>query len=84
MKTHELQFPLECHFRVIAECREGMRTEIEAVLRRLGIEAPVERGNVSGKGRYAGFNFSAAVESREAMQRIDRELRAIQGVRMVL
>jgi len=80
----ELVFPQECHFRVIAENLDNMHFVIETVLLELGIQAPLEKANTSGRGRYVSFSFSATVASREEMNRIDAELRAIEGVRMVL
>ena len=80
----ELLFPLECHFRVIAENQDGMHFVIETVLMQLGVRVPVVKTNTSGGGRYASFNITTVVESREIMNRIDRALRQIRGVRMVL
>ncbi len=83
-KTPELEFPLECHFRVIAEDREHMHFVIETVLMELGISDPLEKANASSAGKYVSFGFSTVVASREALSLIDQELRAIEGVRMVL
>ena len=83
-ETRELQFPVECHFRVIAENRHNMHFVIETVVMGLGITSPVERSHTSDNDRYVSFRFSTVVESREQMARIDRELRLIEGVRMVL
>lgn len=80
----ELKFPLQCHIRVIAENQEHIQFVIETVLMELGVTSPVERANTSGGGKYISFNISTFVETREAMERIDRELRLIQGVKMVL
>ena len=80
----ELEFPLECHFRIIAENREGMHFVIETVLLELGVSSPLETGNKSGGGKYASFAFSVVVDSLDTLNRIDRELRLIEGVRMVL
>lgn len=80
----ELQFPLECHFRVIAENNENMQFVIETVVMGLGITAPVEKTNISGGAKYISFNISTIVRSMEEINNIDRELRLIQGVRMVL
>ncbi len=83
-KTPELQFPLECHFRIIAEDRDNMHFVIETVLMELGVHDPLEKANASAGGKYVSFAFSTTIASREAMALIDRELRAIEGVRMVL
>ena len=83
-KPVELLFPLECHFRVIAEKSENMKFVIETVLLEIGITSPVEKANTSAGGKYMSFNISTLVPSREIMERIDRELRLIQGVKMVM
>ncbi|MFC1499311.1 DUF493 family protein [Verrucomicrobiota bacterium] len=80
----DLVFPLKCHFRVIAEDYKDMHFVIETVLMELGLNVPVEKANTSTNGKYVSFNISAVIESREKMNRIDKELRLIQGVRMVL
>jgi putative lipoic acid-binding regulatory protein len=82
--TDELEFPALCHYRVIAEDREHMFFVIETVLLELGVTAPLEKANTSANGTYVSFGFSVEVPSREVMNRIDRELRNIEGVRMVL
>lgn len=79
-----LEFPLECQFRVIAEDHKNMAFVIETVLMQLGVENPVVRGKLSKKGTYVSYRVTTVVESREAMNRIDAELRLIQGVKMVL
>jgi len=79
-----LEFPLEVQYRVIAEDREKMAFVIETVLMQLGVNAPVARGNRSKSRTYVSYNVTTVVESREQMNRIDTELRAIEGVKMVL
>ncbi len=80
----ELEFPLDCHFKVIAEDLEKMHFVIETVLMGLGVSAPLTEGNKSKGGKYATFNITVRVDSREQMNQIDTELRNIQGVKMVL
>jgi putative lipoic acid-binding regulatory protein len=84
MKKDELEFPLTCHFRVITENLTNMHFVIETVLMELGVTDPVEDSNTSQDGKYISFGISTVVESREAMEKIDQELRLIQGVKMVL
>ena len=79
-----LEFPLECQFRVIAEDQENLALVIETVLMQLGVEVPVVRGNESKSGTYVSYSITTVVQSREEMTRIDTELRNIAGVKMVL
>lgn len=84
MNPEALEFPVMCHFRVIAENLPNMHFIIETVIMELGITDPVEEANTSAGGKYVSFNISTVVRSREELRRIDKELRLIQGVRMVL
>ena len=79
-----LEFPQDCHYKVIAEDLESMHFVIETVLMELGIHNPVEQGNRSAKGKYVTYNISVRVESKEMMNKIDHELRSIVGVKMVM
>lgn len=79
-----LKFPVECHFRIIAEDHENMHFVIETVLMGLGINDTLEQANTSKKGKYVSFSVSTTVESSEILSKIDSELRNIQGVKMVL
>ena len=80
----KLEFPLDCHFKVIAEDLENMHFVIETVLMGLGVNSPLTAGNKSEGRKYITFNVSVRVNSREQMNQIDAELRNIQGVKMVL
>ena len=84
MKEDDLEFPVMCHFRVISENLANMHFVIETVLMQLGVTDPLEEANTSKEGKYISFNVSTVVESREAMAKIDQELRLIEGVKMVL
>ncbi len=80
----QLQFPIDCQFRVIAENREGMHFVIETVLMELGINSPLHTQNRSDGGKYQSFRVDVRVESLEQMNKIDAALRNIVGVKMVL
>ncbi len=80
----ELQFPVECHFRVVAENQPNMGFVIETVLMELGVTAPLETANTSANAKYVSFSVTTIVDSREMMNRIDAELRQIVGVKMVM
>lgn len=81
---HELVFPLTCQFRIIAEDREGMAFVIETVLMQLGVKEPLQSGNNSSNGKYHSYHVTTVVHSKDEMNKIDQELRLIEGVRMVL
>lgn len=80
----QLKFPLECHFRIIAESRHGMHFVIETVLIENGVKSPLNTENTSSGGRYLSYSVNIQVESLEHMKKIDAALRSIAGVKMVL
>jgi putative lipoic acid-binding regulatory protein len=82
--SDQLQFPCECHFRIIAINRTGMFESLAAALRKLGIDAALEESHTSKEGTYKSFCFSMAVWSHEEMDTVDKVLRAVDGVKMVL
>ena len=83
-ENEKLNFPLECHYKIIAEDIQNMAFVIETVLRQLHVFTPVEPGNKSAKGKYVTYNITVMVQSQEKMNEIDAALRNIAGVRMVL
>ncbi len=83
-EKHELTFPLVCHYKIIARNLEHMHFVIETVLLQMGIRNPLEAGNVSANGNYITYNISVRVDSKAVMDKIDAELRNIEGVKMVL
>jgi putative lipoic acid-binding regulatory protein len=80
----DLIFPVDCHYKVIAEDTLAVHARLEKALQDIGIDKPVLIGNRSSKGTYITFNITITVESKEIMERIDATLRNTQGVRMVL
>ncbi len=83
-KISELQFPLMCHYRVISLDFPNIHFVIETVLMQLGVTAPLQHGNSSSKGKYISTNVDIEVDSKEMMEKIHKELCAIEGVKMVL
>ena len=84
MDSGELQFPLDCQFRVIAENRKGMYFVIETVLIQNGVTAPLQREHESAGGKYISYSVDVHVDSLKRMNSIDAALRSIEGVKMVM
>ncbi len=80
----KLEFPLDCHYRIIARNIPHIEFVIETVLAGLGVPGGLKKEKESGGGKYVSFSIDVRVESKERMNRIDAELRAIEGVKMVL
>ena len=82
--SSDLEFPVECHFRIIAHDLPNIYFVIETVLMELGVTAPLEEANTSAGGKYVSYAVSTIVDTRDALEEIDRELRNIVGVKMVM
>lgn len=80
----ELEFPVDVQFRIIAEDIPGIKFVIETVLFEMGIEQSLRFGQFSANAKYISFSVDIRVLSREMLNKIDFELRNVQGVRMVL
>jgi putative lipoic acid-binding regulatory protein len=80
----ELKFPVQCHYRIITGNIPKIDFVIETVLAELGVKEKLKQENQSSKGTYLSFGVDVMVPSREMMNKIDSELRAIVGVKMVL
>lgn len=80
----ELQFPVLCYFKIIAEAKPGIQQAIEQILHDEGIFSELKRGHRSERQRYITFNVDILVTSKEYMDRIDGVLKNIPGVKMVL
>lgn len=84
MCNQELEFPLACHIKVIANDRPDMHDKLNAALLACDRNEKLEKGRKSSSGSYRTFNLSATVDSKEILTQIDDALRAVDGVRMVL
>jgi putative lipoic acid-binding regulatory protein len=80
----EIQFPVLCYYKVIAEDIAGMEFVIETTLLELHVKTPAVKGNRSSGGKYVTYNIEVFVNSLETMNAIDAALRNIKGVKMVL
>ncbi len=82
--SENIKFPVLCHYKIIAKDRPAMLEEIESVFSQVNIVTNVERGNLSEGGHYVTFNASVTIHSLELMRYLDKALRAIDGVKIVL
>jgi putative lipoic acid-binding regulatory protein len=77
-------YPAECHFRIIGEAGADPSAALAALLEGYEVTSPLGAGNRSRSGRYQAFEVSARVGSREEMEALDRAIRAVPGVKMLL
>lgn len=80
----DLEFPLDCHVKVIALNDLNMSVRLETALIEIGVDAPLEKSKESKEGKYVSFGLSLRVESKEIMNKIDKKLASVEGVKMVL
>ena len=79
-----IQFPVVCHYKIISEDHEGVQSAIEKVFLEVNIRVRFEKGRHSDHGKYVTFNADVLIHSLELMRHIDRALRQIEGVKLVL
>lgn len=77
-------YPAVCHLSVVAEAREGIAAAVAAALEGFSVVSPLAAGGGTPSGRHSALRVSVSVGSREELDALDRALRAVPGVRMVL
>ncbi len=80
----ELEFPLQCFFKVIAHDIPDMPSRIQTALAGVGVDVQIEPGHQSSHKKYITYNFGLEVDSRETLSAVDSSLRSVEGVCMVL
>ncbi len=83
-ESENISFPVLCHYKIIAEDHEGVQSAIEKVFLEMNMRVRFEKGRHSEKGKYVTFNADVLIHSLELMRLIDRALRKIEGVKLVL
>ncbi len=77
-------YPAECHFRIIVAGDFQGEAQLQQVLATAEVTAALQPGKASSAGKFRSWQVSARIRDRAEMVRLDRELRAVAGVRMVL
>lgn len=81
----EIEFPTECHFKVIAVDIEGVHKSLNNCLVRLELaDHAFQPSNKSKNGKYISYETSIIVRSHAQMNEIDAALKVVEGVKMVL
>lgn len=80
----DIEYPVQAHIKVIAVSDPNMSVRLETALIELGIEAPLEKSKESKGGKYVSFTISTKVNSKDQMNKIDKKLASVEGVKMVL
>lgn len=77
-------YPAVCHLSIIAEPRDDLREALDAALAGHDVAAPLREGGGTPSGRHCALRVSVRVGSRGELDTLDRTLRAVPGVRMLL
>jgi putative lipoic acid-binding regulatory protein len=77
-------YPAEVPFRIVVVRDFAGEAALRQVLAAYEVTAPLAPGTVSAGGRYCAWRVSVRIRDRAEMLRIDRELRAVAGVRLLL
>ncbi|HBG60518.1 MAG: hypothetical protein A2Y03_09940 [Omnitrophica WOR_2 bacterium GWF2_38_59] len=80
----KLQFPIICHYRIIAVNRNEISVDIESVLKKFEVKTKLQDGNKSNKSNYLSFGVDINVKSKEEMCKVNSDLLNVEGVKMVL
>jgi putative lipoic acid-binding regulatory protein len=80
----ELRYPAEFHFSVIVEAASAGEVDVARVLGAYRVTRPLADASRSAAGRYRAWRVSVELGSRSEHASLDRALRQVPGVRMVL
>lgn len=80
----KLRFPINCHYRIIYLDVPNIDIAINKCLKGFETQTPLEKGNISKKGKYLSFGVDININSKEEMRKVNDELLKVHGVKMVL
>jgi putative lipoic acid-binding regulatory protein len=77
-------YPAEVHFSVVVTGDFAGEAALAEVLAARRVTRPLRAGGISRSQKYRAFSVSVMIPSRDELERLDRELRAVQGVKLLL
>jgi hypothetical protein len=77
-------YPAVHHVGIVVEAAFAARGALEAALAGVEVVAPLHDGRASRTGRYRTLRVSVRVGSRDELDALDRGLRAVTGVKLLL
>ena len=86
VKTHLLEFPTDYPIKIIGRPSDEFRARVHAVVLRHAPELEAERVSerLSGNGNFLSISYQLLAESREQIEALTEELKACDGVMMLL
>lgn len=83
-RPHPELYPSLHHFRIIADAGNVPWDELRLLLSEREIAHPLAISNRSGGGKYVSLQVGVILKSREELERLQFEIRAVEGVRILL
>jgi putative lipoic acid-binding regulatory protein len=80
----QLRYPATVHLSIIGDARDGLADGVQVALAGHEVVAPLTEGLGTTSGRHRALRVSVQVASRDELEALDRTLRAVPGVRMIL
>ncbi len=77
-------YPAELHFRIIVAGDFSADEQLQQLLAACDVTSKLTSGNASKGGKFRSLQVSVRVKDRAEGVRLDRDIRAVDGVRMVL
>jgi putative lipoic acid-binding regulatory protein len=82
--SQEPLYPAEVHFSVIVTEDFTGNQALADVLATRCVTRPLQAGGVSRTRKYRSFTVSVRVPSRAELEQLDRDLRGVPGVKLLL
>ncbi|QSH40203.1 DUF493 domain-containing protein [Lentisphaerota bacterium ZTH] len=84
-REQEIEFPVDWNYRVVVDTANvKCLDKLCQVLRRNGFEAVPELKEKSKTGKYQSYRISVVFENRDIMEKLSKELSAVDGVKFLL
>ncbi len=80
----ERVYPSEHHFRIIVNAEAVPWEALASILAGYAVSAPLSAAGCSRGGRYQSLQVSVHVQTRAELVRLHADLRAVDGVRMLI
>jgi uncharacterized protein len=86
MEPERIEFPADYPIKVVARANEGLRLQLDAIfLRHFGPFAVTQvQQRDSGRQNYVAYTYVMRADSEQQLQALHLDLKAVEGVIMVL
>ncbi len=84
IQSHPELYPCLHHFRIITDAANVPWDDLRVLLSVHDVAHPLAISNRSGGGKYVSLQVGIIVKSREELEQIQSEIRAVEGVKILL